>query len=175
MAIISSTRSATPAAPPVRPRSRSFPQAVQPVAPASRPTYVHDGEAWQQNDAADLLTPLLQSYATHNAEKNTASTAETKAKKALNEAMLKGNTDSHTATVVLPNGNTQVMTASIEASEEEYIDPAKVFAFVGKDLKTFLGLVSISKQAIVDALGANAATACTAKRTKPAALRITKD
>lgn len=152
-------------APTVRPRSR----ALVVDGPVTNPA---NDDRSNSRLLEQKLTPLLRDYAQANAAKNSGTTAERKAKDALNKALVEEGQTEFSATVQVGE-NFVRFEAKIAEKDEEFIDPAKVLKHVGS-IENFLKVASVTKEKMKEVFGENAVIKCTSKRTKPAALSIEK-
>jgi hypothetical protein len=155
---VTSTQLQQPPTPVVRTRTRTVPA----VSQATRNSASLD----------DVFTPLLQDYAQANAVKNRGTREEKKAKDALNKALVEHGIDDFSAMVEV-DGNRLQYEATIAESSADEIDVQKVFELVGRDIKQFMALCSVTKKSIEDSLGKNAVIMVSRTVTKPAALSVT--
>lgn len=154
--------------PAVRPRQRT--RAIDVTAPA---TPVAVDPAAHEAEVKQELGTLLTTYAIANAKKNAGTSEERKAKSDLNKKMADYEVDSFTGMVEL-NGNQVAFIATIAPREVEIMDPAKVLKLCGGDMKKFMAMVSVTKEAVEDALGKNAVHMVSKKITKPADISVVK-
>lgn len=163
-------KSMPPAAQAIRTRLRQPAPVVQPVVEETQATPVASNSASVEAE----LNQLITDWALANHDKNKSTSAENRAKKAINEVMVTHELTSH-AHKVSVGGNDITFTAAIKAKETEVLDPRKVFDFLGKDLEKFFKVVTIGATSFKDDYGQNAVIQCRTKVTKPADLAITKE
>jgi hypothetical protein len=120
--------------------------------------------------ATNAFQAKLAAFWVANTAANAMVREAKKAKDALDVWMVSNNITSDSAFVDMPNGARVNVAASINETEEEYMDVAKLVKLV--DRATFEAIITASKKAVTDAAGTNIVIQATSKRMKPASLSV---